>query len=88
MKSPDSRRVRSVCVIGKLNFSRPEVLPAGALASDADVTERLMAEFEPVHGLRFLSEIVRTCRQELRTAVDGAPARSLDVLARTRLAAL
>jgi hypothetical protein len=77
-----------VRVIGKLNLSRPEVVPAVAPPSDADVTERLMAEFEPVHGLRFLSEIVRICRQELRTAVDGVPARSLDVLARKRLAAL
>lgn len=75
-------------VIGKLNFSRPVVAPAVALPSDADVTERLMLEFEPVHGLRFLSEIVRTCRHELRTAVGAGPARSLDVLARERLAAL
>lgn len=81
-----------MCVIGKLNFSRPEVVPASVItpapASDADVTERLMLEFEPVHGLRFLSEIIRICRRELRGAVGAGPAGSLDVLARERLAAL
>lgn len=80
-------------VIARLNFSHPDGArkPATVPAtppSDADVTERLMLEFEPVHGLRFLSEFVRTCRNELRTAVDEGPAGSLDVLARERLAAL
>jgi hypothetical protein len=81
-----------VRVIGKLNLSRPEVVPAPettpAPASDADVTERLMLEFELVHGLRFLSEIIRMCRHELRGTVNAGPGRSLDVLARERLAAL
>jgi hypothetical protein len=80
-------------VIAKLNFSHPDGVPKSALIpvtlpSDADITESLMAEFEPVHGLQFLSEVVRTCRNELRTSVDEGPAGSLDVLARKRLAAL
>jgi hypothetical protein len=75
-----------VYVIGKLSRSHPGAAKSVALPSDADVTERLMLEFEPVHGLRFLSEIVRVCRRELRTAVGTDPVRSLDDLARERLA--
>lgn len=57
-------------------------------ASDADVAERLLLEFGPTHGLLLISEIIRSCRTEMRNAGPAAQARSLDVLARERLARL
>lgn len=56
-----------------------------ALPSDADVTERLMQEFEGTHGLRLVSGVIRGCRADLRSG--GSP-ESLENLVRSRLAAL
>jgi hypothetical protein len=77
-------------MIGKSGFSLPEVVSASmtVLPSDADVTERLLLEFEATHGLRLVSGLIRSCRSELRNSVPAYPPESLDTLVRTRLAAL
>ena len=59
--------------------------PDAARLSYADVTERLMAEFGPVYGLKLVSDVVRGCQ----TGEDGlrrliAP-ESLEELARAQL---
>jgi hypothetical protein len=56
------------------------------LPSDADVTERLLLEFEATHGLRFVSAVIRTCRAELRKSAPGYAPESLEALVRSRLA--
>jgi len=58
------------------------------LLSDADVTERLLSEFETTHGLRLISGLIRGCRAELRATQPAYPAESLEALVRSRLAAL
>jgi hypothetical protein len=77
-------------MIGKSSFSLPEVVAASVtvLPSDADVTERLLLEFEATHGLRLVSGLIRSCRSELRNSVPAYLSESLDTLVRTRLAAL
>ncbi len=59
-----------------------------ARISYADVTERLLSEFGPLHGLKLVGDVVRGCR----TGEDGlrkliAP-ESLEELARLRLSHL
>lgn len=66
--------------------------PAVAPLSDADVAERLFAEFEPAVGLSVLSDVVRRCRVVRRAALARSPSRgdasSLDDLARQAIASL
>jgi len=59
---------------------------SSAPTSDADVVERLFLEFEPVHGLKLLSEVVQSCRAELRDSAPLIASESLDDLVRERLA--
>jgi hypothetical protein len=69
-------------------MSGPSGTEVTSLLSDADVTERLMLEFEATHGLRLISGLIRSCRAELRNTVPAYPAESLEALVRSRLAAL
>ncbi|HEY9415919.1 MAG TPA: hypothetical protein VIQ30_14240 [Pseudonocardia sp.] len=66
-------------------FPEPVVAPVTALLSDADVTERLLLEFEATHGLQLVSSVIRTCRSELRKSAPAYPAESLEALVRGRL---
>lgn len=66
-------------------FAQVGHTPARRNLSCADVTERLLAEFGPVHGLKLVSDVVRGCR----TAGDGLHGpitpESLEELARAQL---
>jgi hypothetical protein len=64
------------------------VAPVSALLSDADVTERLLLEFEATHGLRMISGVIRSCRSELRSTATTYPPESLETLVRSRLSAM
>lgn len=64
------------------------VAPISALLSDADVTERLLLEFEATHGLRMISGVIRSCRSELRNTAPTYPPESLETLVRSRLSAM
>jgi hypothetical protein len=64
------------------------VAPVSALLSDADVTERLLLEFEATHGLRMISGVIRSCRSELRNSAPTYPPESLETLVRSRLSAM
>lgn len=79
-------------MIGDSNLSRPEAMPpVMALTgepTDADVTERLLGEFEATHGLRLMSAVIRACRAELRKSAPGSGPQMLEALVRGRLAAL
>ncbi len=50
-----------------------------------DVTERLMAEFEDRLDLKRITDVVRTCRQELDGTPTGALPELVERLARQRL---
>ena len=77
-------------MIGRSSCSLPEVVAPSmtALPSDADVTERLLLEFEATHGLRLISGVIRSCRSELRNSAPASLPESLETLVRIRLAAL
>jgi hypothetical protein len=57
-------------------------------ASFADVTERLMLEFEPTLGLKLIIEVLRACRTDLKGSSPTNLSESLELLARHRLGAL
>ena len=62
-----------------------DLLPAPGL-SHADVSELLLMEFGPTHGLRLVSAVLRRCRVELAAeSPTGSPA-ALERLARAKLA--
>jgi hypothetical protein len=63
------------------------VRPAPPAATHADVCERLLMEFGPVHGLRLVSEILRRCRVELAARPGAGTPVALERLARTMIAA-
>jgi hypothetical protein len=66
----------------------PDKDAIGPRLSYADVTERLLAEFGPLYGLKLVSDVVRGCRTGefgLQTLI--AP-ESLEELARVRLSHL
>lgn len=56
--------------------------------SYADVTERLFREFEPVHGLPMITQIMRRCRADLRGAPGDAMLDTLERMARQRISSL
>jgi hypothetical protein len=74
-------------MVGDSSFPLPDVVAPSvtALPTDADVTERLLAEFEATHGLRLVSGVIRSCRAELRNTVATYPPESLEALVRSRL---
>lgn len=77
-------------MIGKSSFPLPDAVAPSmtALPTDADVTERLLLEFEATHGLRLVSGVIRGCRAELRDTLPAYRPESLEALVRTRLAGL
>lgn len=52
--------------------------------SYADVTEQLLMEFGPTHGLRRVSELLQRCRVRLAADPTACP-RALEQLARAEL---
>ncbi|WP_051580954.1 hypothetical protein [Pseudonocardia acaciae] len=56
--------------------------------SYADVVERLFREFEPLHGLWTITQVVRRCRADLHGAPRASLPAALEELARERLAAV
>jgi len=62
------------------------VLPTVADPSVSSAMSRLSVEF-PQIGLRTISLVVRTCREELRGSPDGALPELVERLARHRLQA-
>lgn len=62
---------------------QPGAVTKSTRPSHADVTERLLLEFEQVYGLRLVSEVLRGCR----AGVLGS-AEAFEVLARGQLAGL
>lgn len=58
---------------------------AGMVESEVDVTERLFAEFEGVHGLSVIVSVVRRCHLDLEGAPPGALPELVERLARQRL---
>jgi len=60
---------------------------AGGRSSVADVTERLMGEFEPRIDLSTITRIVRACSCEMPLSNPDAPLGMLEHLARERLLA-
>jgi hypothetical protein len=56
--------------------------------SYADVTERLFHEFESVHGLPAITQMVRRCRAELLDVPGEATLHTLERIARQRISAL
>jgi len=77
-------------MIGNSRVTRAEVADTFTLtrASSADVTERLMLEFEPALGLKLIIEVLRACRADLKGSASAHLSESLELLARHRLAAL
>jgi hypothetical protein len=55
--------------------------------SYADVTERLFREFEPVHGLTAISDVLRHCRADLAGSASESLLEGVEERARQRLAA-
>lgn len=53
--------------------------------SEADVTERLFAEFEGVHSLPVIVGVVQRCHVELEGVSPGAMPELVERLARQRL---
>jgi hypothetical protein len=56
--------------------------------SYADVTKRLLLEFAPAHGLKPTSDVIRSCRTDLRGSTNPGSPQSLDSLVRVRFASL
>lgn len=61
---------------------------ARSVNSYADITERLFREFEPLHGLPMIAQIVGRCRTDLRDTPGGTTLATLERLAHQRLSAL
>jgi hypothetical protein len=55
--------------------------------SYAELTERLFCEFECMHGLLMITQVVRSCRAELQGSPPPVMLQRLETLARERLAA-
>ncbi len=51
----------------------------------ADVTERLMAEFEGRLGLAVIAQVVRDCRASVHVEGSQPPHEQLEIMARRRL---
>lgn len=54
-------------------------------STHADVSERLLMEFGPTHGLRLVSEVLRRCRIELATGPAPSSPTALERLARAMM---
>ena len=57
----------------------------GRRLSYADVTERLMADFGPRHGLKHVSDVVHECRTDQNGLLTLIAPELLEKLARRRL---